>query len=224
MKKKTKVEKEEDANEDLIASALINVINDADLLRTIESERQFSKMQFLCVIMSMFVISLQQYENVDVGEDATNGHTSQWMAIKTESQIKKDILKWGPESYEMKSINGNKNIWLVYLLMTVHVLSWLIGRILIGTKRNPTKEMLEEFPKKFKILFVLLLALNIGTAVVCIPTNLINDRELGQYFHLWILADVLLLFAIQFNIYAEHIYVERYDQMIIQHVFDLVQN
>jgi len=133
-------------------------------------------------------------------------------------------LKWGPDSYEMKSINGNKNIWLVYLLMTVHVLSWLIGRILIGTKRNPTKEMLEEFPKKFKILFVLLLALNIGTAVVCIPTNLINDRELGQYFHLWILADVLLLFAIQFNIYAEHIYVERYDQMIIQHVFDLVQN
>jgi len=85
MKKKTKVEKEEDANEDLIASALINVINDADLLRTIESERQFSKMQFLCVIISMFVISLQQYENVDVGEDATNGHTSQWMAIKTES-------------------------------------------------------------------------------------------------------------------------------------------
>jgi len=35
MKKKTKVEKEEDANEDLIASALINVINEADLLRTI---------------------------------------------------------------------------------------------------------------------------------------------------------------------------------------------
>jgi len=144
------------------------------------------------------------------------------MALKTESQIKKEVLGWGPQFYDMKSINGNKNIWIIYLLMTTHVLSWFIGRLLIGTKRNPTKEMLKEFPKKFKILFVVLLAINIGVAVVAIPTNLINDYELGQYFHLWIITDTILLFAIQFNIYLEHIYVQRSDEMIIKHVFNLV--
>lgn len=119
----------------------------------------------------------------------------------------------------MKSINGNKNLWVVYLLMTVHVMSWLIGRLLIGTKRNLTKENLEDFPKKFKILFAVLLAINL--AVAWVSSSIDNC---GQYFHLWIIADILLLFAIQFNIYAEHIYVERYDQMIINHVFELVQN
>lgn len=44
VKKKTKVEKEDDANKDMIANAMIYVQQDADLLRTIESERQFSKM------------------------------------------------------------------------------------------------------------------------------------------------------------------------------------
>ena len=115
----------------------------------------------------------------------------------------------------MKSIDGYKNLWVVYLLMFVHVLSYFIGKALIGTKRHMSKQMLEEFPKKFRILFVVLLALNVGVAVVSIPTNLINDHELGQYFHLWILTDVILLFAFQFNIYLEHIYVQRSDKMIV---------
>lgn len=55
---KTDDEKAEDANEELIASALASVQHDADLLRSIEQERQFSKMHFLCVIISFMIIGL----------------------------------------------------------------------------------------------------------------------------------------------------------------------
>ena len=54
-------------------------------------------MQFLCVIISIFIIGLQAKENVDVDEDGSNGYTWQYIALKTESQIKQQQLGWSSE-------------------------------------------------------------------------------------------------------------------------------
>ena len=203
--------------------ALDSVHHDADLLRSIESERQFGKMQFLCILISFFIIRFQASENVDAEEDINvlGGYTYQYMALDLEYKIKRNMLGW---SAEKQTIDGSKNLWIIFLLMTVHFVSYFIGKYIIGTKRYSTKKEQEEFPKKFRILFVILLAVNIGCAAVCVPHNLINDKGMGQYFHLWIHTDCLILFLIQFNIYSEYIYVQRYDQMLAEYILELVQN
>lgn len=98
---------------------------------------------------------------------------------------------------EKQSINGYKNRWMVLLLITVHVVTYLLGKMLIGTKRYSTNSEKAEFPRKFRILFVLLTIINACTAFICLPLVMgKGNHKDGDYYNLWILSDIMLLIFI----------------------------
>jgi len=41
---------------------------------------------------------------------------------------------------EKQSVDGSKNTWMIFLLMTVHLTSYILAKILIGTKRYASRK------------------------------------------------------------------------------------
>ena len=135
-------------------------------------------------------------------------------------QLKNQVLKW---SVEPISYDRFKDQWIIIFLMLIHGFNFFVSRMLIGTRRFHSAQQREQFPRKFKILTAILIVTNVGVAIVSLPSVMVNYPTMGNYYKLWIIADVLLLFLTQLNIYIEYKCNERNDQVIAEFVYDKIQ-
>jgi hypothetical protein len=136
-------------------------------------------------------------------------------------QIKTKTLGW---TVEPINLNRNEGLWIMYLLMAVHVFSFIIAKYLIGSSRYLSEKEREEFPRKFKILTAVLLLVNSATAFMAIPTVLAQIETMGYYYQLWIIADVMMLFFAQFNIALEYMSTHNNDHSLAEYVYQHIQD
>ena len=132
------------------------------------------------------------------------------------TQIKTQTLGW---NVEPETLDKSQGIWIIYILLAVHVFSFGFSKFMIGSSRYTSEKDREEFPRKFKILTAVLLVVNLGTAVMSIPTVFAQIETMGSYYQLWIITDVLMLFLAQFNIALEFMSTHNNDHVLAEYVY-----
>ena len=111
----------------------------------------------------------------------------------------------------------------MYVLIAVHIVSYFIAKVAIGSARYTDPKDREKFPKKFMMLTAVFLVLNGATAVFAVTTVLNNQDEMGKYYKLWIISDVLMLFLAHFNILLEFITTKNMDHVLAEWVYEHIK-
>ena len=192
-----------------IKEELSKISSASDLLRSVEDERQYNKLQLLLFTICFYVIGMQKTElsiaHGDVmPESIPKFGNSDIMYEMYEHHIKTTVMKnhlnWGKEQ---ENVDRSDSTYVIYSLMTVHILSFYIARTMIGTKKYATAYEKMMFPLNFFKLSIMLFSINIPVTIYGVSKIISHGDEMGRYFKHLIIMDLFLIYLTHFNIWVE---------------------
>jgi hypothetical protein len=192
-----------------IKGELSKISSASDLLRSVEDERQYNKLQLLLLSICFFVLGLQKTElsiaHGDVmPESIPKFGNSDIMYEMYEHHIKTTVMKnhlnWGKEQ---ENVDRSDSTYVIYSLMTVHILSFYIARTMIGTKKYATAYEKMMFPLNFFKLSIMLFSINIPVTIYGVSKIISHGDEMGRYFKHLIIMDLFLIYLTHLNIWVE---------------------
>ena len=106
--------------------------------------------------------------------------------------------------------------------MAVHLFSFALARYLIGSNRYISELERAQFPRKFKILTTIITLVNVTVAGTALTSELATMSIMGNYYKLWIVADILMIFFAQINIYVEFVQNHKNDMLLAEYVYNMI--